>query len=475
MHSLFDGRFAPMDVSTEIAMARDEIFRGSFRSPAIRDGVPIAAAEHWHGRKLAFWQGDLVDASLVPSLRDLLDPAAYRQMSPYVALPAAGAFCAYVWSRGAEQEGGSIEAGLRSLMEIAAAKGSASEAAAKALEQPLRSIERGWKIWMRDTAQRESENDSAPTSAWVAEGRTTSTPQAGVHLTHSYRLDTGLASANLTDSLQEARGSLAVEWITLRPSTAIAAANTPELLDFPPSNRKFVNGMQDGALIECLDRAQELGVHVLLAPTIDVPDDATLAMASRNDWSRFFDQYRAVLVHHATLAEQHGVDMLSIGTDLGPLAEKRTRDWEALIRVVRKIYSGPLVYSAGSPAAMERLSFGGSLDAVGLDLRVPAGPACARIVDEAVKRCEARARTDNKPVLLTSVRIDAGPGSDDEAVSGAVATVRGGFASKPWLGGVHWWRWSTDPELNRRARFGVTPAGPETRREVVDWFRRMRP
>lgn len=64
-------------------------------------------------------------------------------------------------------------------------------------------------------------------------------------------------------------------------------------------------------------------------------------------WDDWFLTYGDYVVHQADIAQQNGVEMLSIGKQLGgATAEQNVGRWKALINRVRAHYSGPIVYVA---------------------------------------------------------------------------------------------------------------------------------
>lgn len=64
-------------------------------------------------------------------------------------------------------------------------------------------------------------------------------------------------------------------------------------------------------------------------------------------WDDWFQTYGDYLAHQADIAQSNGVEMLSIGQQLGPVTNSANADrWRALITRVREHYKGPLTYGA---------------------------------------------------------------------------------------------------------------------------------
>ncbi len=74
------------------------------------------------------------------------------------------------------------------------------------------------------------------------------------------------------------------------------------------------------------------------------------------DWHLFAKSYQAFILAYAQLAETHGVELFCIGTELKQLALHRPDYFRTLIRTVRKVYRGPLVYAANWDS-YEHISF----------------------------------------------------------------------------------------------------------------------
>jgi hypothetical protein len=77
------------------------------------------------------------------------------------------------------------------------------------------------------------------------------------------------------------------------------------------------------------------------------------------------------MVHYAELAEQNGVDLLSVGTELSSITGSAyTTYWNSLIDEVREVYSGKLTYAANW-GEEKQVGFWGKLDYVGVDFYAP--------------------------------------------------------------------------------------------------------
>lgn len=125
--------------------------------------------------------------------------------------------------------------------------------------------------------------------------------------------------------------------------------------------------VSDARLIQTIRQARARGLQVFLLPIVRLkergPDDwrGVIKPTILNDWWR---SYRAYLLHYARLGQSHGVELLSVGSELVSMEEHRER-WISLIRSVRQIYRGMLVYSANWDH-YEPVTFWDELDYIGI-------------------------------------------------------------------------------------------------------------
>ena len=110
------------------------------------------------------------------------------------------------------------------------------------------------------------------------------------------------------------------------------------------------------ALGNTIAQAESLGLSVMVKPVIGFLNPAVIAPYSFGEWredyqpanvAAFFASYKQMIIAEATVAEQHGAQMLSIGTELDQLAGPQYLSyWTDIIGSVRAVFSGALTYSA---------------------------------------------------------------------------------------------------------------------------------
>ncbi|MBI4164074.1 MAG: hypothetical protein HY512_04380 [Candidatus Aenigmarchaeota archaeon] len=115
-------------------------------------------------------------------------------------------------------------------------------------------------------------------------------------------------------------------------------------VDIRPSNSRTPS---DRGVERVIGKAHSRGMRAVLKPHVDLENGkwrGRIAYKSDLDWTRWFDSYSDFITHYAAMAQNNGVDMLVIGTELDGTI--RRKEWKEIVRRVKNIYSGELVYGA---------------------------------------------------------------------------------------------------------------------------------
>jgi len=250
---------------------------------------------------------------------------------------------------------------------------------------------------------------------------------------------------------------------------------------------QFSTDERDDRVIRAIRQARRLGLRVLLKPALwGGGFTGDIRFSNDADFEQWFGRYRRWLLHQARLAELEGVELLSIGNELGGLTG-RAAPWRALIDDLRRIYSGPLTYAASWGPEFERLAFWDALDYLGVNLYYPlAGqgelpqPDSALVRDLEAKLAEA-ARRHGKRILFTEVGYpalasaatrpwdSAGRTLDIELQRRCYETVFRAFYGRPWLAGLYWWKWPSHGE-GHRFDTSFSPVGKPALAVISQWY-----
>lgn len=114
-------------------------------------------------------------------------------------------------------------------------------------------------------------------------------------------------------------------------------------------------------------------VKVMLKPQLWIRGGeftGKMAMATEKDWQILENSYEQFLLTYARLAEETGVDILCIGTELEQFVQQRPLFWQQLIEKVRSAYKGKLTYAANWDEYQDT-PFWHDLDYIGIDAYFP--------------------------------------------------------------------------------------------------------
>lgn len=309
-------------------------------------------------------------------------------------------------------------------------------------------------------------------------------------------------------ALRELQQQTAARWVALcvfeyqsTPASTDIAPNTDGLNPITGQPHATTSTAED--IRTAVADARALGLRLMLKPHVDVYSGEWRGRIQPSpEW---FRAYTAMMVRYAHLAEELGIEMLCIGTELVTATQRQwTPFWEQLIDTLRRIYRGRLLYAAnweGTPevpgAEYTRIGFWHRLDYIGVNFYPPAMAAWEEVpptAEEIARRWEGYrkqlrllAQTVGKPFLLAEVGCQSVRGAleapwdyqrgvtpgavpDMEAQRRYYQAVRLLFEHEPWCVGVFWWDWESIPSAFEATAY--TPRGKPAAHVVWDWYRR---
>ncbi|MCA9562308.1 MAG: hypothetical protein KC561_02410 [Myxococcales bacterium] len=169
----------------------------------------------------------------------------------------------------------------------------------------------------------------------------------------------------------------------------------------------------DEAVIEAIEDAHDEGLHVLLFPILKLRERGVghwRGVIHPVDASQWFASYTEFILHYARMAEAHGVEYLSIGSELGTM-EVFEEEWLQLIGQVREVFSGKLTYSANWDH-YDHPTFWDALDLIGMtgyyELAESADPPpnvglVAKAWEPIVERLVAFSQEHQRPFIFTEL------------------------------------------------------------------------
>ncbi|HEY6065893.1 MAG TPA: hypothetical protein VIY96_07030 [Thermoanaerobaculia bacterium] len=255
------------------------------------------------------------------------------------------------------------------------------------------------------------------------------------------------------------------------------------------------HGETDEGTVRAVADARSLGMTAMLKPQLWIGGGAfvgDVAMATPDEWGRWFRAYRRFAVHHAIVAEASGAALLCVGTELTG-TEAREKEWRETIAAVRLATGAPLVYTTNWASGAPRVRFWDALDAIGADFYDPlsADPRAsdAALVAGARRAAEPLARLSaamGKPVVLAEAGYppaqaawtaphdeESGRPLAPEDAARSVRAVFAGLGRETWWRGVYWWKAFSDGRdaqgSDRSFNFLGRPAGDA----IAAGFRRL--
>lgn len=251
------------------------------------------------------------------------------------------------------------------------------------------------------------------------------------------------------------------------------------------------------AVLAAIRQAHARGLRVLLVPHLWVENGkwrGEINPGGDEAWAVWAAAYRVFLLAWAEVAREGGADMLSVGVELGSwLTGRHAPSFLPILADVRRVYAGPLTYSANWDDVDHTAVWGG-LDVVGINAFYPlaerAGAPLSELLEggrRVAERVRRLAAIWHKPVLFTELgyttRTDPavrpwewpdgmkGVRVDERAQAEAYLALLAPLLDEPSFGGFFVWRVYADPDdVSQEAEWGFSPRGKRAELVVRDAF-----
>jgi len=247
-------------------------------------------------------------------------------------------------------------------------------------------------------------------------------------------------------------------------------------------------------LRHAIQTAHNLGLKVMLKPHVDALNGDWRGNFRPTDSKAWFRNYKKMIKNYAKLASEENVEIFSVGCEFLKLTEpKFTSEWKKIIRIVRKHFTGPLVYSANWSNEYDRVEFWGDLDYIGIDAYFKLTDKTDPTLDELLTswkpylvEIEAFYQTWKIPIIYTEIgyrSIDGAnikpwdwetPGPIDlkEQVLCYKAVIKT-FKGKSWFEGIYWWNWKPDPSIGGPDDTRYTPHMKPAEDILKKWYEKQ--
>jgi len=194
------------------------------------------------------------------------------------------------------------------------------------------------------------------------------------------------------------------------------------------------------------------------------------------DWLVWENSYENYILQLAHVADSLEVDLFCIGTELKKFVTKRPDFWENLIKKVRKIYDGPITYSANWDE-YRQVPFWKELDYIAVNAYFPISKAKTPNIKKTVRkwkstqrRLKSFSKKKNKQILFsefgyrnvnfagsrpwTHDRQDDKTPNNQAQVNLYEAFFKA-FWDKPWVAGGFCWQWFHKPPNPENTTFSI--------------------
>jgi len=254
-------------------------------------------------------------------------------------------------------------------------------------------------------------------------------------------------------------------------------------------------GERPEGVAESIRLAHENGLRVMLKPQVYVPGSWTgmLRFDTPEAWASWELDYSNYILNMAKLGAEQGAELFCIGTEFRTAIAERPAYWSELIKQVRAVFPGKLVYSANWDD-WEQAPFWTELDYIGLSSYFPLVEGATPDV-EAMKtawepirnKLKAFSQKKDKPVLFTEYGYLSVDGCgwrnweleknieqraiNEQAQANAYEALFQTFHAESWWAGGFLWKWFP----NMRGHEGYperdyTPQGKKGEEIIRKWY-----
>lgn len=215
--------------------------------------------------------------------------------------------------------------------------------------------------------------------------------------------------------------------------------------------------VSDEELIDMIEYAKELGLEVILKPTVNVKDGTWRAYINFFDidapcepkWSEWFKSYTEYQLHYAKIAEKTNCKMFILGCEMIQ-SERCEKQWRKLIQDVRKKYKGLITYNTDKYQE-DHVKWWDALDVISSSGYYPIND-----FDKQLDRIEKVVKKYDKPFFFAEAGCPSRTGSSLEPnnwkLQGEVNLVEQEkyyeilfkkINERKWIRGLGLWDWST--------------------------------
>jgi hypothetical protein len=231
-----------------------------------------------------------------------------------------------------------------------------------------------------------------------------------------------------------------------------------------------------------VDMAVSIKLHV------DLDNGEWRGKIDPGDPVQWFDSYRTFVMAWALEAENAAAEQFVVGTELAGTL-KHEDQWRALLRDVRTVYSGELIYAASWDEA-PKVPFWDMVDVAGVNFYAPvAGRDDANRMDILrgwqpwLQRIRLLHKVAKRDILFSEIGYRSVDGAgqhpydfnrtapvDMQEQADLYWAALQALSEKPWVRGVYWWNWLANGSAQQEID-DYTPKGKPAAEELMNAWR----
>jgi hypothetical protein len=270
--------------------------------------------------------------------------------------------------------------------------------------------------------------------------------------------------------------------------------------DSPDANsvHRFSGTKTDAVLIGDIQNARAAGLSVTLMPKVwcNGCQDNWRGFLTPSDPHAFMQSYQEMDTYYADLAQQRGVSLFFLGSEMNNL-QQYGDDWRQLATAVRQVFNGPITYQPNWDR-VDSVAFWDALDFDSVSAYFPLTTTPSPTVAQLKQAWQSSnvpgwegqnwfagiqnlAKATGKSVLIgevgyrSSTTATAHPWEEAEQQTPDQATQANAyqallemFSPQSWWKGVIWWQWrGPDPDANST---DMSPKGKQAEQLLTEWW-----
>jgi hypothetical protein len=242
----------------------------------------------------------------------------------------------------------------------------------------------------------------------------------------------------------------------------------------------------NAAVVAAIQDIHARGMKVMLKPHVDVVDGLWRGLITPSNVAAWFSSYRSFINEYATLAQDNGVELFCVGTELKTMTQGKTAEWTTVINDVKSRFSGSggLTYSANATLPNDEFAavgFWNQLDFIGVNLYFPLTAGNNPTLNQLKSSWSLNKDNFNmlqslwdfreligKDILVTEIGYQSADGTNVApfGVSGTFdpqeqkSCYEAAFAAlnnRSWVNGLFWWAWDPDVNIDGYSDSGLSP------------------